>query len=206
MRVVFFAACRRLARSLGVAIALILIGAAVVAQTPTPTQDQLNIFKSLPQDQQDALMQSVLGKGAGSDKKNDSQLNSPETVEKRNDRTGERERETKNNKTVDGRTLRQSDEDPELRADDYVLIDLTPIELDKDGNLIVHNTGNQAPGSSTPNPTGATNGLDLAAKDNKNSAPSDFGRLRIEQRRKRRRRQLARRPSGIEFSRAIPTN
>jgi polysaccharide biosynthesis/export protein len=184
MRVVSSAACRRLARSLGAAI-LILIGAVVGAQTPTPTQDQLNIFKSLSQDQQDSLMQSVLGKGEGTNKKSDSQLESPETVEKKNDRTGGRERQTDNDKTKDGHTLRKSDEDLELRAGDYVLIDLTPIELDQDGNLIVHSSGSPAPasGSSTP-PSSSTalSGIESANKENKNSVPSDFGRLRIEQR------------------------
>jgi polysaccharide export outer membrane protein len=187
MRVVSFAACRRLARSLGAAITLILIGAMVGAQTPTPTQDQLNIFKNLPQDQQDALMQSVLGgKGDGTNKKGDSQFESPETVQKRNDRTGEREQEKeKKQKTVDGRTLRNLEEDPELRADDTVLIDLTPVELDKDGNLIVHNTGNQASASPTPGSTSGISSADSTVKDikdNKNTSPSDFGRLRVEPR------------------------
>jgi polysaccharide export outer membrane protein len=188
MRVVSFAACRRLARSLGVAIALILIGAVVVAQTPTPTQDQLNIFKNLPQDQQDALMQSVLGsKGDSTNKKSDSQLDSPETVKKRNDRTGQREEQENNDKTKDGHTLRKSDEDPELRAGDYVLIDLTPIELDRDGNLIVRNRGDQVAGSATPNPnsTAAVNAASSAAKenkDNKDASIGDFGRFRVEQR------------------------
>jgi protein involved in polysaccharide export with SLBB domain len=188
MRVVFFAACRRLARSLSAAIALTLIGAVVGAQTPVPTQDQLNIFKSLPQDQQDALMQSVLGgKGDATNKKSDSQLDSPETVKKRNDRTGERQQEENNDKTTDGHTLRKLDEDPELRAGDYVLIDLTPIELDKDGNLIVRKTGDQAAGSVAPNPSSTALGnaaADSASKDNKNTSASDFGRLRIEQRTK----------------------
>ena len=182
MRVVFFAACRRLAKSLSAAIALILVGAVVVAQTPVPTQDQLNIFKSLPQDQQDALMQSVLGKGDGTNKKSDSQLNSPETVQKKNDRTGESEKELNNDKTKDGHTLRKSDEDPELRADDYVLIDLTPIELDKDGNLVVHNTGNPPAGPPSPSSPATINSTDALGKDNKNTPTSDFGRLRIEQR------------------------
>jgi polysaccharide biosynthesis/export protein len=186
MRVESFAACRRLARSLSAAIILILVGAVVVAQTPTPTQDQLNIFKSLPQDQQDALMQSVLGKGNGTNNKSDSQLNAPETVGKKNDRTGQRQQDqNKNDKTVDGRTLRNSDEDPELRADDTVLIDLTPVELDKDGNVIVHNTGNQATGSPIPGSTSGISSADSTAKDirnNKNTSPSDFGRLQAEQR------------------------
>ena len=187
MRVVSFAACRRLARSLGVAIALISIGAVVGAQTPVPTQDQLNIFKSLPQDQQDALMQSVLGgKGDSTNKKTDSQLDSPETVQKKNDRTGEPQQDkNKSQKTVDGRTLRNSDEDPELRADDTVLIDLTPVELDKDGNLIVHNTGNQPSGAPIPGSTSGISSAESTAKDvrdNKNASTGDFGRLRVEQR------------------------
>jgi polysaccharide biosynthesis/export protein len=185
MRVVFFAACRRLARSLGALIALILIGAVVAAQTPAPTQDQLNIFKSLSQEQQDALLQSVLGKGDGTNKKSDSQLNTPETVDKKNDRTGERERGVNNDKTKDGRTLRKSDEDPELRADDSVLIDLTPVELDKDGNVIVHSTGTPASGSTTtPGTAAGINGVDSALKDNRNNTTSDFGRLRIDPRTK----------------------
>src|ERR1700722_11995870 len=189
MRVVSFAAaCRRLAKFLSATITLILIGAAVGAQTPVPTQDQLNIFKSLPQDQQDALMQSVLGgKGDSTNKKSDSQLDSPETVKKKNDRTGERDQEENNDKTKDGHTLRKSDEHPELRAGDYVLVDLTPIELDKDGNLIVHNTGDPAAGSAPPSPNSSALGsaaADAGARASKNTSASDFGRLRIEQRTK----------------------
>ena len=181
MRVVSFAACRKLARSLGVAIALISIGSVVGAQTPVPTQDQLNIFKSLPQDQQDALMQSVLGgKGDSTNKKSDSQLDSPETVKKKNDRTGEREQEENNDKTKDGHTLRKSDEDPELRADDYVLIDLTPIELDKDGNVIARSGANATNGSSASNSVSGGSGADKDNRSNSNSG-SDFGRLQIDQ-------------------------
>src|ERR1700733_503243 len=157
MRVVSFAACWRLARSLVAAITLILIGAAVGAQTPVPTQDQLNIFKSLPQDQQDALMQSVLGgKGDSTNKKSDAQLDSPETVKKRNDRTGEREQESKNDKTIDGRTLRRSDEDPELRADDTVLIDLTPVEIALKDNNAINPAGSGASTTGTTGVSGAT--------------------------------------------------
>jgi polysaccharide export outer membrane protein len=186
MSVVFFAACGRLAKSLGVAIMLILIGAGVGAQTPSPSQDQLNMLKNLSQDQQDSLLQSVLGKGDGTNKKSDSQLESPETVEKKNDRTGESEKQqTKNDKTIDGRTLRKSDEDPELRADDTVLIDLTPIELDKDGNVIVRASAAPANGSSPTNSLAGSNGTDAGSKDNnkenKGDSGGDFGRLQIEQ-------------------------
>ena len=183
MSVAFFAACKRLAVSLRTAIVLLLIGMVAGAQTPTPTQDQLNIFKNLPQDQQDALMQSLLGKGDGTNKKSDSQLNAPETVEKKNDRTGETESATKNDKTIDGRTLRRSDEDPELRADDTVLIDLTPVELDQDGNLIVRGGANKTSGSTLPNsPVAGIKSTDSGGKDNKANSVGDFGRLRVEDR------------------------
>jgi polysaccharide biosynthesis/export protein len=180
MSVAFFAACKRLAGSLRTAIVLLLIG--MVAGAQTPTQEQLNIFKNLPQDQQDALMQSVLGKGDGTNKKTDSQLNAPETVEKKNDRTGQSEKETNKDKTIDGRKLRRSDEDPELRADDSVLIDLTPIELDKDGNLIVRGSANATTASAPANAVAGINGADVGGKDNKSNSSSDFGRLRVEQR------------------------
>ena len=96
----------------------------------------MSLLKGLSQDQQDALMQSVLGKSDGTNRKTDSQLNTPETVQRTNDRTGAAERDiTNRDKTVDGRTLRRFDEDPELRAGDTVLIDLTPVELAlKDSN------------------------------------------------------------------------
>ena len=184
MSVFAYAAFKRLAGSFGAAIALILIATAVGAQTPAPTQDQLNILKSLTPEQQDALLQGVLGKGDGTNKKSDPQLESPETVQKRNDRTGSSSKEIQNNKTLDGRTLRKSDEDPELRADDYVLIDLTPVELDKDGNLIVHNKGAAAgSGSASPSATAALGGVESAKdKDNKSLPPPDFGRLQVDPR------------------------
>jgi polysaccharide export outer membrane protein len=180
MSVVFFAACGRLARSLGVAIVLILIGAGVGAQTPTPSQDQLNLLKNLSPEQQESLLQSVLGKGDGTNKKTDSQLESPETIQKRNDRTGELDKQPKSDKTADGHTLRKSDEDPELRVDDYVLIDLTPIELDKDGNVIVR-SGATPPGGSA-NQASSNSSADSGNKDNKGNSAGDFGRLQVEQR------------------------
>src|SRR5258708_23819111 len=186
MSVVPYAAFKRLAGSFGAAIALILIVTAAGSQTPAPSQDQLNALKNLTQEQQDALLQGVLGKGDGTNKKSDSQLESPETVQKKNDRTGRSGRETngnKNDKTIDGRNLRNSDEDPELRADDYVLIDLTPVELDKDGNLIVHSKGAAGNGSASPSATAALGGTESGKdKDTKAPAPPDFGRLQVDPR------------------------
>ncbi len=102
----------------------ILMGAMALGQTPTP--DQLNALKNLPQDQQDALLQSLMGKSDGTGTKSDPRLRMPQTVlPKDNQSTDASE---KRGKTSDGHALRQADEDPELRADDAVLIDLTPIE------------------------------------------------------------------------------
>lgn len=111
-------------KSSGFALIAVLAGAVAIAQTPTPTADQINALKSLPQDQQDALIQGALGKGDGTGTKSDAQLRTPQTVQPRNDESNA----FNGGRTSDGRTLRQPDEDPELRADDTVLIDLTPID------------------------------------------------------------------------------
>jgi protein involved in polysaccharide export with SLBB domain len=122
----------------GFTLLAILVGAVAVAQTPTA--DQLNTLRSMPKDQQDALIQSVLGKGDTSSTKTDSKLSTPETVQSKTDQSNDLLNKLKKGKTLDDRTLRQSDEDPELRPDDTVLIDLTPISRAKDVN---------------PNPSGA---------------------------------------------------
>ncbi len=95
---------------------------AALAQSPTP--DQINAFKNLPADQQSAILQSM-GKGSSGSSQTDTKLSNPQTVRPPPDQTLEM---LKENKTRDGRNLRQPDEDPELRADDTVLIDLTPVE------------------------------------------------------------------------------
>src|SRR5258708_26083038 len=113
----------------GFTLAAILVGAVAVAQTPTA--DQLNALKSLPKDQQDALLQSVLGKGDGTGTKSDSKLSMPQTVPPKSDQSAESLNKLQG-KTSDGRTLRQLDEDPALRADHTVLIDLTPADTASD--------------------------------------------------------------------------
>jgi len=108
----------------------ILIATSLVASAQTPTAEQLNALKGMSQDQQDALLQSVLGgKGdANGATKIDSQLKMPQTVQPKSGQT-DLLRQYQKDKTEDGRTLRMTDEDPELRADDTVLIDLTPVKL-----------------------------------------------------------------------------
>src|SRR5882762_10230586 len=100
---VILAACRKLASSLRIGTIFLVIG--TIAGAQVPSQDPLNALKNLTPEQQQALMQSVLG-GDGTSKKTDSKLNSPETVEKRDDRLGgqdRQDRETKKGKTIDGR-------------------------------------------------------------------------------------------------------
>jgi polysaccharide biosynthesis/export protein len=110
-------------KSRAFALIAILMGAVAIAQTPTP--DQLNALKNLTQDQQDSLLQSVLGKSDGTGTKSDPRLRTPQTVSPKGLQSIDA---ADKGKTRDGRELRQSDEDPELRADDAVLIDLTPVE------------------------------------------------------------------------------
>jgi polysaccharide biosynthesis/export protein len=107
-------------------LALALCALPVIAQSPTA--DQLSVLKNIPSDQQQQLLQGVLGgKGDGTGKKVDPTLQTPETVRQKNERMDQYDKFIKD-KTVDGRPLRLLDEDPEIRADDTVLIDLIPIE------------------------------------------------------------------------------
>src|SRR3981081_3697156 len=124
----------------GFALLAILVGAVALAQTPTT--DQLHALKNMPKDQQGALIQSVLGKSDGTGTKTDSKLSTPETVQPKTDQSNELLNKLKKGKTLDDRTLRQRDEDPELRADDTVLIDLTPIDRFRDRNSNNPNYGN----------------------------------------------------------------
>ncbi|MDP9082687.1 MAG: SLBB domain-containing protein, partial [Pseudomonadota bacterium] len=117
-------------RFLSIFLVLMLSGLAASAQTPTA--EQLNALKSLPKDQQDAL-QGMLGTG-GTGTKTDSKLSMPETVQPKTDQSNDLLKLKR--KTLDDRTLRQSDENPELRPDDTVLIDLTPIDRYRDTNSV----------------------------------------------------------------------
>src|SRR6266404_2017930 len=124
----------------GFTLLAILVGAVAVAQTPTA--DQLNALKSMPKDQQDALIQSVLGQGGTTGTKSDTKLSTPETVQPKIDQSNELLNKLRKGKTLDDRTLRQLDENPELRADDTILIDLTPIDRYRDSNSSYPNGAN----------------------------------------------------------------
>jgi len=111
-------------RFLGAVIVALTVGLTASAQTPTA--DQLQALKdSLSPDQQESLLQGVLGGKGGSGTKADSKLKSPETVFQKTDELDY----VKRRETRDGRILRQSDEDPELRAEDTVMIELTTLDV-----------------------------------------------------------------------------
>ena len=116
-------------RSLGALLVLLTMGVAGSAQSQSQADDPIQALKdSLSGDQGSSLLQSVLGKGDGTGKKTDSKLNSPETVQPKSDRAPSDKNKAKLQMSADGRILRQRGEDPELRADDTVLIDLTSLD------------------------------------------------------------------------------
>jgi protein involved in polysaccharide export with SLBB domain len=102
-------------------------------------------------------LQGALGKSDGTGKTTDKKLNTPDTVTPRSgDSTGLFD-EARKGKTVDGRILRQADENPELRADDTVLIELTPIELAGAAN--VAGSQNNDNGNGGVKSSGGANGI-----------------------------------------------
>jgi polysaccharide biosynthesis/export protein len=146
---------------LGAAALILSIGLASSAKTQT--QDTLQALKdSLSPDQQSSIMQSVLGnKGDGTGKKTDKKLDTPETLMEKTNDEKKPVHQIKKVETYDGRILRQTDEDPELRPDDTVIIDLTQIELAPldYGNEIPPNGGNRGVGTNGGgNGNGAGNG------------------------------------------------
>src|SRR5882757_5322538 len=141
-------------RFLSAFLVLLLTGLAATAQIPT--SDQLNALKNMPKDQQDALIQSVLGTGKsdGTGSKTDSKLSTPETVRPKSDLSKDELDKLNKRKSIDDRILRQSDEDPELRADDTILIDLTPIDRYRDRNTNFLNDPNASGNDSGTNGNG----------------------------------------------------
>ncbi len=112
-------------RALWAALALMSLGLAASAQSPT--SDQLQALKdTLSPDQQGSILQGVLGNKDTGGKKSDQKLNMPETVKPRNRQSDQYDDFGNKIKTRDGRSLRQLSEDPELRADDTILIELNP--------------------------------------------------------------------------------
>jgi protein involved in polysaccharide export with SLBB domain len=109
-----------------------LLGASLIALSAALTasaqsgEDPLQALKeTLSGDQQNGALQDVLGNTSRTGKKTDKKLESPETVRPPQDQKDIVER---NIKTRDGRTLRQLNEDPELRPDDSVMIEIRSVD------------------------------------------------------------------------------
>jgi protein involved in polysaccharide export with SLBB domain len=155
----------------GAAIVLLLFSAYAAAQnTSSDTLQQLKDV--IPQDQQSQILQGILGKGetGGTTKKTDNKLNMPETV--RSQAAQQDMLDILNRvKTRDGRILRQPYEDPELRADDTVLIELTPIEdIDCTYNGIKNNAANAGGPGTNNGPAPGGNGNSGANGGNNGNA------------------------------------
>jgi polysaccharide biosynthesis/export protein len=146
-------------RFLGVALVLLSLGIGASAQNTST--GQLDSLKNLPQDQQDALLQSLAGKGNQSVTKTDQKLSNPQTILPRNDQSTDLTEKYPKDKTKDGHVLRMPDEDPELQADDSVLIDLTPLDIKRKQNNQAYPYGNNA----AANPNGVNN-IDLNGANN----------------------------------------
>ena len=165
---------------LGLLALLISLGFTASAQNnPDPLQA---LKDSMSSDDQQSLLQGVLGKEGTSDKK-DSKLKTPETVQPKSDQKDIIERTIK---TREGRTLRQSYEDPELRADDTVMIDLRSLDdictRTALGALAQSTPGNPPNGQPASNPAQSNNQNPLAAVlasggSSGSNAPSSLGSL-----------------------------
>ena len=130
--------------------AVVLLSIGLASSVRPQSTDPLQAIKdSLSPDQQSSILQNVLGKGGDqSGKKTDQKLENPETVLPKVDETKDLVHRIKKQQTYDERVLRQTDEDPELRADDTVLIELTPIDQLGAGNgLVPQNNGNGPSGN-----------------------------------------------------------
>jgi polysaccharide export outer membrane protein len=175
---------------------ILLLSIGIGASAQTPTSDQLNQLKNLSPEEQQQLMQGALGNKTDSGgKKVDQKLSTPQTVLPNVDENGEYQ-QSKKDKTRDGRLLRFQDEDPELRPDDTVLIDLTPVDsvlrqksADSSNNANNANTGtygsdNRSNGESsgTNSSNGVANNSDgvLGNRDNQSNRLDDFGRVQSE--------------------------
>jgi len=145
---------------------------AASAQTPTP--EQIDALKNMSQEQQDALLQTLGNKGSGgtgtgtgsstgSNGKSD-KLGTPETGRPRGEKT-DQEGNYPKDKTRDGRTLRMPDENPELRPDDTVLIDLTPVAA-KNQNQYPLNGNNPSANQNGLNGLNSFNGTNGTAQGN----------------------------------------
>ena len=108
---------------------LVFLSLGLVSSVHSQTEDPIQSLKdSLSQDQQNSVLQNILGNKSGTTKKSDQKLSTPETVQQKRDQSTDLLEKANKEKTRDERILRQTNEDPELRADDTVLIDVKSLD------------------------------------------------------------------------------
>ena len=90
----------------------VIFSAALTASAQTTTDPLQALKDTLGGDQQGGVLQDILGQGQNNDKKTDKKLESPQSVMPA---PNQKDITEKDIKTRDGRTLRQFNEDPELR-------------------------------------------------------------------------------------------
>jgi polysaccharide export outer membrane protein len=151
-------------------ILLLALGLAASAQTQNSSDPLQQLKDSLPQDAQSSILQGVLGNDSNGQKKSDKKLDTPDSVRA----PSNEDIIQKNIKTRDGRILRQLNEDPELRADDTVMIELRSVDDVCEHNNLVPGILNQATGQNNqqggiygaPGATGGANPLGALASAN----------------------------------------
>jgi protein involved in polysaccharide export with SLBB domain len=102
-----------------------MFAAALTVSAQTNTDPVQALKDTLGGDQQGGVLQDILGQGQNNDKKTDKKLETPQSVMPV---PNQKDITQKDIKTRDGRTLRQFNEDPELRPDDSVTIELRYID------------------------------------------------------------------------------
>jgi protein involved in polysaccharide export with SLBB domain len=154
---------------------LVVFSIGLSASAQTQNSDPIQALKdSLSQGDQGSILQGVLGNGTndGSDKKTDKKLQNPDTMQPK----ANQDLLEKNIKTRDGRILRQFNEDPELRPDDSVVLEVRTVDDICDHSIQMPNSltngtnPNGLPNTSNGLPgTGSTN---LAALTSASGLPS----------------------------------
>jgi polysaccharide biosynthesis/export protein len=156
---------------------LVMLSVGLTASAQTPSSDQLQALKdSISPDAQSSILQEILGKSSGSIDKTDTKLKTPQSVQQSTDSADM----LKKGKTLDGRVLRRLGEDPELRPDDTVMIELTPVidMCNRNGIATAGPNGANNPnsGNNSGNGASATTGLgSLSATSGLSGLPGTNG-------------------------------
>src|ERR1022692_1865584 len=135
-------------RLLGALLVMLSVGLTASAQTSDPMQALKDTLSG--SGQSGGILQGIIGNDNGTGKKTDKKLETPETIQPPENQ----DLIQKNIKTRDGRILRQLNEDPELRADDMVMIEMRSID-----DVCSHNNFGLLPQNGVGNQNNAANGL-----------------------------------------------